>query len=142
MEAIMDTTPENIEAFIKNWNLNMANLEQLGSLIIAIGYIYFIFGADLDIKETLDINTNGASPTTVTLNGAEIILLGYIILWVVATERVKEKEFENAYTSNYTSLSPYIRLSDSYLLSIMVNLMRVDALGEIDFINNSGEAFV
>ena len=138
----MDTTPENIEAFIKNWNLNMANLEQLGSLIIAIGYIYFIFGADLDIKETLDINTNGASPTTVTLNGAEIILLGYIILWVVATERVKEKEFENAYTSNYTSLSPYIRLSDSYLLSIMVNLMRVDALGEIDFINNSGEAFV
>ncbi|MGG7176672.1 hypothetical protein ACQPU1_03690 [Clostridium paraputrificum] len=138
----MDATPENIEAFIKNWNLNMATLEQLGSLIIAIGYIYFIFGADLDIKETLDINTNGASPTTVTLNGAEIILLGYIILWVVAKERLKEKEFENAFTSNNTSLSPFIQLADSYLLSVFVNLLRVDALAKIDLINKSGEAFV
>lgn len=137
-----DKTSENIDDFIDKIDIDLATLEKFGSALLVVGYILFIKGADLDILDTLNINETGFTATSVTLEGGKLILLGYIVLFLVADYRLREKIFIVDVEDESILLSPYSKLYGAYLISILVNLVRVEALYELDYINRNGETIV
>lgn len=137
-----DKTSENIDDFIDKIDIDLATLEKFGSALLVVGYILFIKGADLDILDTLNINETGFTSTSVTLEGGKLILLGYIVLFLVADYRLREKIFIVDVEDKSILLSPYRKLYGAYLISILVNLVRVEALYELDYINRNGETIV
>ena len=137
-----DKTSENIDDFIDKIDIDLATLEKFGSALLVVGYILFIKGADLDILDTLNINETGFTATSVTLEGGKLILLGYIVLFLVADYRLREKIFIVDVEDESILLSPYRKLYGAYLISILVNLVRVEALYELDYINRNSETIV
>ena len=137
-----DKASENIDDFIDKIDIDLATLEKFGSALLVVGYILFIKGADLDILDTLNINETGFTSTSVTLEGGKLILLGYIVLFLVADYRLREKIFIVDVEDESILLSPYSKLYGAYLISILVNLVRVEALYELDYINRNGETIV
>ena len=124
--------------YIKNLDINLAQTEQLGIIFIIFGYLEFFTGADIDILESLEINYTGKSPDEVTLLGQEIILIGYVLLWIVAIERVNEKSLRNSKNNNFY-ISAYIQVADSYLLSVIAHSIRLQAFYKIVKTNSNGE---
>ena len=116
--------------------IELANLEKIGATLLVIGYSLFVVGANIDVTEILEIDENGPKATTVTLNGAEIVLIGYVVLWIVAEKRLMISQ-----ETNNETVYPYKKLAYSYILSILANSLRVQALGEIDVLNASGIVF-
>lgn len=137
-----DKASENIDDFIDKIDIDLATLEKFGSALLVVGYILFIKGADLDILDTLNINETGFTATSVTLEGGKLILLGYTVLFLVADYRLREKIFIVDVEDESILLSPYSKLYGAYLISILVNLVRVEALYELDYINRNGETIV
>ncbi|EKY23317.1 hypothetical protein HMPREF0216_02987 [Clostridium celatum DSM 1785] len=137
-----DTMAEDIENYLNDLDIQLANLEKLGSSLLVIGYALFVYGSNIDILDTLGINNTGQTATSITLQGGELILYGYILLFIVSAKRLEEKIFENEATENTYVLSPYQKLYFSYWVAIFMNLLRVSALSELDYLNKSGEAFV
>ena len=137
-----DKASENIDDFIDKIDIDLATLEKFGSALLVVGYILFIKGADLDILDTLNINETGFTSTSVTLEGGKLILLGYTVLFLVADYRLREKIFIVDVEDKSILLSPYRKLYGAYLISILVNLVRVEALYELDYINRNGETIV
>lgn len=135
--SIRDSLNEFIE-YIKNLDINLAQTEQLGIIFIIFGYLEFFTGADIDILESLEINYTGKSPDEVTLLGQEIILIGYVLLWIVAIERVNEKSLRNSKNNNFY-ISAYIQVADSYLLSVIAHSIRLQAFYKIVKTNSNGE---
>ena len=133
---------QNIDDFIDKIDIDLATLEKFGSALLVVGYILFIKGADLDILDTLNINETGFTSTSVTLEGGKLILLGYTVLFLVADYRLREKIFIVDVEYESILLSPYSKLYGAYLISILVNLVRVEALYELDYINRNGETIV
>lgn len=136
------TETEELEEYFKQLDIKFATLEKFGSSLLVIGYFLFIHGANIDILDSLDRNNTGETASSVTLFGAQLILVGYTILFIVAYDRLEEKKLQNELLSQNTNLTPYENLYHSYLLSIFINIIRVNALAEIDRNNASGEAFV
>ncbi|MCI7441841.1 MAG: hypothetical protein MSA89_01960 [Clostridium sp.] len=135
--SIRDSLNEFIE-YIKNLDINLAQTEQLGIIFIIFGYLEFFTGADIDILESLEINYTGKSPDEVTLLGQEIILIGYVLLWIVSIERVNEKSLRNSKNDNFY-ISAYIQVADSYLLSVIAHSIRLQAFYKIVKTNSNGE---
>lgn len=128
-----------IEEFIKNLDISIAELEKAGAILLTIGYSHFFYGAEIDILESLEINTTGKSPDDITLFGQQLVLAGYIILWTVAVKRVKEKIFINEKTNRNFPITPYIQVADTYLLSVFSNAIRLDGFVQIASSENNGE---
>ena len=131
----------NFEQLITQQDIDLANLEKIGLFFLLYGYSIFVVGADLDILEALDINTTGYIPDSVTLYGQELVLTGYIILFIVASKRVAEKAFRTEVTEENYDLGPYKLLANGYFLSIIANSLRIQAFAEIEIliINNKEE---
>lgn len=128
-----ETGNENsFDALLTNLDIDIANLEKTGLFFILYGYSIFVVGANLDILESLDINDTGYVPDTVTLYGQELVLTGYIILFIVASKRVSEKGFRDSVTDEDYDLGPYSLLANAYLLSVLANSLRVVAFSQID----------
>lgn len=130
------------EEYFKQLDIQLANIEKLGSSLLVIGYFFFIHGSNLDILEILDINNTGETSTSVTLLGAEFILVGYIFLFIESTNRLEERRFQKEVLSQDIDLSPYENLYHAYLFSILINIIRVHALSEIEKTSQTGEVFV
>lgn len=129
------TTPNDLEDYIRNLSLELADLEILGSSFLIAGYFNLIIAANIDKIDVLSENNEEKSneestlrPTLLAFIGETIILEGLIILSIVAIKRVKQKQLE----SSGESLSPYEKLADAYILSVAANIARVEAFGEID----------
>lgn len=138
MENSIRDSLNEFREYIKNLDINLAQTEQLGIIFIIFGYLEFFTGADIDILESLEINYTGKSPDEVTLLGQEIILIGYVLLWIVAIERVNEKSLRNSKNNNFY-ISAYIQVADSYLLSVMAHSIRLQAFYKIVKTNSNGE---
>ncbi|MCQ2969692.1 MAG: hypothetical protein MJ191_06215 [Clostridium sp.] len=139
-----DKTSENnnnFEELIRKQDIALANLEKVGLFFLLYGYSLFVVGANLDILEALDINNTGYLPDTITLYGQQLILTGYIILFIVASNRIAEKAFRNEVTNENHDLGPYKRIANAYFLSIIANSLRVKAFEEIEILilNNKEE---
>lgn len=138
MENSIRDSLNEFKEYIKNLDINLAQTEQLGIIFIIFGYLEFFTGADIDILESLEINYTGKSPDEVTLLGQEIILIGYVLLWIVSIERVNEKSIRNSKNDNFY-ISAYIQVADSYLLSVIAHSIRLQAFYKITETNSNGE---
>ena len=138
MENSIRDSLNEFREYIKNLDINLAQTEQLGIIFIIFGYLEFFTGADIDILESLEINYTGKSPDEVTLLGQEIILIGYLLLWIVSIERVNEKSLRNSKNDNFY-ISAYIQVADSYLLSVIAHSIRLQAFYKIVKTNSNGE---
>ena len=127
---------DEFEEYFKQLDIQLANIEKFGSSLLVI------HGSNLDILEILDINNTGETSTSVTLLGAEFILVGYIFLFIESTNRLEERRFQKEVLSQDIDLSPYENLYHAYLFSILINIIRVHALSEIDKTSQTGEVFV
>lgn len=122
----------NIENYITNLDIGLGNMEKIGVVFLIAGYANYIFAANLDILEALDENNTGQSPEEAFVFGQKLVLLGYILLFIVASKRLNEKEFRNTYNNENNNLNPYFSISYSYLLSVVANLIRFEAFIQLD----------
>lgn len=114
----------NIDEYLKNIDINIAQLEKIGATFLSIGYAIFFYGADLDIKEATKNHDDYIPTDEVTLFGQTLVLIGYIILYIVNKRRIKEKILLNKYKNDNIKLWPYILITNGYLLSVFSNILR------------------
>lgn len=139
METINNDSLNEFREYIKNLDINLAHLEQLGIIFIIAGYLDFYDSANLDILESLEINFTGKNPDEAVLYGQSIILIGYILLWVVSVDRVNEKNSRNSTDDEKFYIPAYIQVADSYLFSVIAHSMRLQAFYIIAKTNKNGE---
>lgn len=139
MENSIRDSLNGFKEYIKNLDISLAQTEQLGIIFIIFGYLEFFNGADIDILESLEINYTGKSPDEITLIGQELIFIGYVLLWIVAIDRVNEKSLRNLKNNNNFHISLYIQIADSYLLSVIAHFIRLQAFYEVARTNSNGE---
>lgn len=120
-----------IDEFAKNWSLNLSDLEKLGASLLSLGYLFYINSAQVDRLEILDMYNGNETPEDIIVNGQKLVLLGYIILYIVSLERLKEKDFLNSVNESSINLNPYEAISISYFISVFANLLRFNAFMEI-----------
>lgn len=125
--------------YIKNLDISLAHLEQLGIIFIIVGYLDFYDAANLDILEALEINTGGKHPDEAVLYGQSLILIGYILLWVVAVDRVNEKSSRNSNDNENFYIPAYVQVADSYLLSVIAHAIRLQGFYIIAETNKNAE---
>ncbi len=101
--------------------------------------LFFAYAANVDIHDLLTNNNTDVASARITLHGQQLVLLGYIFLWVVATKRVYSRNLRNTHMEETINVSPYVKLSNSYLLSTFANALRLEAFTEIANSEESGE---
>ena len=126
-----DDSFDDIEELIRNLDINLAELERTGATFISIGYAFFAYAANVDIHDLLTNNNTDVASARITLQGQQLVLLGYIFLWVVAMKRVYSRNLRNTHMEETINVSPYVKLSNSYLLSTFANALRLEAFTEI-----------
>ena len=141
----MDNYSENdilnsIDEFLKNVDISLSELEKAGTIFIIFGYSNLFYSADLDILETKGINNTNILPSESTFKGQQFVVLGYILLWIVATKRLQQIEKKNKYKKDKKSVSPYQLVANAYLVSDFANLSRLNAFNEINTIEKSNES--
>lgn len=122
----------NIEEYIKNFDINLADLEKVGVFFLLYGYSFYILAANLDILEALERNDTEVMPTDIFVLGQKFVVLGYIILYIVSLKRIDERVIRNNYIDGEYDLNPYFLVSTSYLFSIIANIIRLEAFIKID----------
>ncbi|MDB1939958.1 hypothetical protein [Clostridium tertium] len=130
---------DDIEEFIRNLDINLAELERTGATFISIGYAFFTYAANVDIQDLLTNNNTDVASAEITLQGQQLVLLGYIFLWVVAMKRVYSRNLRNTHMEETINVSPYVKLANAYLLSTFANALRLEAFTEIANSEESGE---
>ena len=140
----MDTYYENdifnsIDEFLKNVDISISQLEKAGTIFIIFGYSNLLYSADLDILETKGLNNTNILPSETTYNGQQYIVLGYILLWVVATKRLQQIKEKNKYKKNKKPIYAYQEVANAYLVSVFANLSRLNSFKEINKIEKSDE---
>ncbi len=121
----------NIEDYIKDLEISLANLEKAGALFLSVGYFTFFIGANLDILEILNINNTGQSPDKTFFEGQSLTVLGYILLWIVSINRVGVDIFKKKYTGESEGIYPHENLAAAYALSVFANLIRLDVFAQL-----------
>lgn len=125
MDNICIDSLDEFREYIKNLDISLAHLEQLGIIFIVVGYLDFYDAANLDILEALEINNTGKHPDEEVLYGQFLILIGYILLWIVSVDRVNEKSSRNSNDNENFYIPAYVQVADSYLLSVLAHAMRL-----------------
>ncbi|MCR1951120.1 MULTISPECIES: hypothetical protein [unclassified Clostridium] len=130
---------DDIEEFIKNLDINLAELERTGATFLSVGYAFFAYAANVDIHDLLTNNNTDVASAEITLQGQQLVLLGYIFLWVVAIKRVYSRNLRTNNMEENVNISPYIKLANAYLLSTYANTLRLEAFTEIANSEENGE---
>lgn len=122
----------NIEDYIKDLDINLADLEKIGVFFLLFGYSFYVLAANLDILEALEKNYTEIMPTDIFILGQRFVVLGYIILYIVSLKRINERTIRNNCMGDEYDLDPYFLVSTSYLFSIIANIIRLEAFIKID----------
>lgn len=124
-----NSTDENTsysEEELKNYDLKLASLENLGGAITAMGYLLISFAGKREYYNILSDSTSIPSPIQLLLNGQVLILIGYYILWIVATNRALVHQMRESHLA-----SSQKKIAASYLISIIANALRLEGFLEI-----------
>ena len=128
----------SIDSFITRLDINLAELEKAGVILLLMGYSNFFIGANLEIEVALNEGYGELLPDEITLFGQELVFCGYIFLWIVAYNRVKEKSFRQNSSEEEYLLPAYESISNAYLLSVIANGLRVKSFNDIaNFLKNN-----
>ena len=123
---------EKIEQYIINFEVNLGNMEKVGVAFLVAGYSNYIYAANLDILDAQDINNTGVTSEEVFLFSQKLVLLGYILLWIVASRRANIKDVSNIYRGENNDLVAYQNVANSYLISVFANLLRLEAFNKLN----------
>ena len=85
---------ENIDKYIINLEVSLGNMEKVGVAFLVAGYSNYIYAANLDILDAQDRNNTGETSEEAFLFSQKLVLLGYILLWIVASGRVNKLNSE------------------------------------------------
>lgn len=121
----------SLEDYFKNYDLNLADLEKLGACLLSLGYFIYINATNLDIQDLLGINTSENSPEDIFLFGQQLVLAGYLVLYIVAVNRLNVNADKNYTNFESMSLLPYVHIALSYLISVFANILRYNAFNEL-----------
>ena len=139
----MNESNEFTSDFFNRLDLDIANYKILGSALLIYGYSEFIIASNLDKTKTYNemagIESSLGDPTLILVSGEAKITLGLIILNFVAYKRFWEEKLKGVTGPN---LEPYNTLVQAYIVSVIANFKRLEALKQISNINASGEGFV
>lgn len=130
---------DNVDEYLKNMDISIANLEKVGTTFLSIGYAIFFYGADLDIKEAIEDSEDLIPTDEITLFGQGLVLTGYVVLYIVNRRRIQEKKLLNKYTDDDILLWPYLLITNAYLLSIFANYLRYIGFYYIVILENSDD---
>lgn len=114
------------EEDLENYDLSLASLENLGGAVTSIGYLFISLSAKREYCNILTDSKSSPSPIELLLNGQILILIGYYILWRVASNRVLIQQLKNT-----NLVSSQKKIEASYLISIFANALRLEAFLEI-----------
>ena len=123
---------EKIDRYIMNFEVSLANMEKVGVAFLVAGYSNYIYAANLDILDAQDRNNTGQTSEETFLFSQKLVLLGYILLWIVASGRVNIKDVSNIYRGENNDLVAYQNVANSYLISVFANLLRLEAFNKIN----------
>jgi len=121
-----------IDEYITNFEVSLGNMEKVGVAFLVAGYSNYIYAANLDILDAQDRNNTGETSEAVFLFSQKLVLLGYILLWIVASRRVYIKDVSNIYRGESNDLVAYQNVANSYLISVFANLMRLEAFNKLN----------
>ena len=122
---------ENIDEYITNVEVNLGNMEKVAVAFLVAGYSNYIYAANLDILDAQDRNNNGETSEEAFLFSQKLVVLGYILLWIVASARANIKEISNIYNNERNDIAAYQNVANSYALSIFANVMRLEAFNKL-----------
>lgn len=131
--------PASLEEFVKNTGLELAQLESIGASSISFGYANFVRAAEIDRLELLELNKSNLKPSSLMVLGQQFIVFGYILLCIVSSRRLEEREFVLSTLNKEANLTPFIRLKYAYLGSLYFNTLRLNAFIELDKNDPTGE---
>ena len=123
---------EKIDRYIMNFEVSLANMEKVGVAFLVAGYSNYIYAANLDILDAQDRNNTGQTSEETFLFSQKLVLLGYILLWIVASGRINIKDVSNIYRGENNDLVAYQNVANSYLISIFANSMRLEAFNKLN----------
>lgn len=127
---------EKMKNYIMELEVSLGNIEKVAIAFLVAGYANYIYAANLDILDAQDKNNTGDTPEEVFLFSQKLVLIGYVIIWIVASKRVYAKGLSNIYEEEKNDLVAYQNVADSYLMSIFANSLRLQAF---DILNNEVE---
>lgn len=134
---------KEFEEYIEKLDIDLASAEKFGSTLLAIGYVFFIYSTNLDIADILKTNDTGLKPSSIIVQGAILVLIGYVVLWIVAEKRHSEEKLKfNVTGEGYERIAVLHQITYTYLAAIWVNLIRVNGFVKLDEIIRSGEVIV
>lgn len=116
----------NDEETLRNYDLKLASLENFGGAVTAIGYLLISLAGKRDYYNILFDTKSSPSPIQLLLNGQVLILIGYYLLWIVATNRALVHQMRD----NHLAYSQR-KIAASYLISIIANTLRLEGFLEI-----------
>lgn len=122
---------ENIDKYITSVEVSLGNMEKVGVAFLVAGYSNYIYAANLDILDAQDRNNTGETSEEAFLFSQKLVLLGYILLWIVASGRVNIKDVSNIYRGENNDLAAYQNVAHSYLISIFANILRFEAFNKL-----------
>ena len=122
---------ENIDKYITSVEVSLGNMEKVGVAFLVAGYSNYIYAANLDILDAQDRNNTGETSEEAFLFSQKLVLLGYILLWIVASGRVNIKDVSNIYRGENNDLAAYQNVSHSYLISVFANILRFEAFNKL-----------
>ena len=123
---------EKIDKYIIEFEVSLANMEKVGVAFLVAGYSNYIYATNLDILDAQNRNNTGKTSEEAFLFSQKLVLLGYILLWIVASERVYAKELSNTYRGEDNDLVAYQNVANSYLISVFANLLRLEAFNKLN----------
>ncbi len=106
-------------------------MEKVAVAFLVAGYSNYIYAANLDILDAQDRNNTGETSEEAFLFSQKLVLLGYILLWIVASARANIKEISNIYNNERNDIAAYQNVANSYALSIFANVMRLEAFNKL-----------
>ena len=123
---------EKIEQYIMKFEVNLGNMEKVGVAFLVAGYSNYIYAANLDILDAQNRNNTDQTSEEAFLFSQKLVLLGYILLWIVASQRVYAKDLSNTYMREENDLAAYQNVANSYLISIFANFIRLEAFNKLN----------
>ena len=123
---------EKIEQDIIKFEVNLGNIEKVGIAFLVVGYSNYIYAINLEVLDAQGRNNTGKTPEEVFLFSQNLVVLGYILLWIVSSQRVYAKELNNTYRGEENDLVEYENIATSYLISIFANVMRLESFNRLN----------
>lgn len=130
---------EDMREYAQKLAESLANIEKVSVAILIIGYTGYIYASNLDILEAREENNTGELPETAFIISQRLVVLGYTLLFIVATIRIKSEMLNNKYRDEDNDINGYNLVAYSYFISVIANLIRFEAFINIEraVINNT-----